>query len=77
MQKNLRIHKKFSFYALSYYFLFGDIWIIMLNTFIEYYFGKIDLNISILKGFILIIISGLYFYSLLIKKTFCTVNFTK
>lgn len=69
MHKNLRRHKKFSFYALSYYFLFSAIWIIMSNTFIEYYFGKIDLNISIFKGFILIIISGLYFYSLLIKKS--------
>ncbi len=69
MQKNLIRHKKFSFYALSYYFLFGAIWIIMSNTFIKYYFGEIDLNISILKGFILIIISGLYFYSLLIKKS--------
>ncbi|MFF3022494.1 EAL domain-containing protein [Gottfriedia sp. NPDC057948] len=69
MQKNLRRHKKFSLYALSYYFLFGVIWIIMSNTLIEYYFGKIDLSISILKGFILIIISSLYFYSLLIKKS--------
>ncbi len=68
MHKNLRRHKKFSFYAISYYFLFGAIWIIMSNSLIKYYFGEIDLNISILKGFILIIISGLYFYSLLIKK---------